>query len=78
MKDVLKWLGAYATVHSRRMHQMSRSNLRIIAAVVVALIVAALLGPLATVVLICVVLFVLPAVNTDVRSEVDREYKNKR
>lgn len=78
MKDVFKWLGAYATVYSRRVHQMSRSSLRIIAAVVVALIVAALLGPLATVVLICVVLFLLPAVNTDVRSEVDREYKNKR
>ena len=74
MRNFFIWLGAYATVYSRRIHQTSPSKLRTIAAVVVALIIAAILGPLATAVLICVVLFVLPAINTELRSEVDREY----
>ena len=78
MRDFLKWLGAYATVYSRRLHNTGRSKLALIAAVVFALIIAALLGPLGTVVLILVVLFVLPAIHADVRSEVDREYRNRK
>ena len=78
MRDFFKWLGAYVTVYSQRIHNTGRSKLALIAAVVFALMIAALLGPLGTVVLILVVLFVLPALNTDVRSEVDKEYKKRK
>ena len=77
MSNILKWLGAYVVVYSRRVCNTSRSKLALIAAVVFALFVAAILGPLGTAVLVIVILFVLPAINTELRSEVDREYKRK-
>ena len=78
MSSFLKWLGAYVTVYSRHVCKTSRSKLALIAAVVFALFLAAVLGPLGTAVLVIVVLFVLPAINADVRSEVEHEYRNRK
>ena len=78
MRDFLQWLRAYASVYSRRAHNISRSKRLIIAAIVFALLIAALLGPIGTVVLVLVVLFVLPVIHTDIRREVDREYQKRK
>ena len=77
MADVFKWLGAYVVVYSRMLHRTSRSRLGFIAAVVFALIIAALLGPVGTLAVLFVALFILPAINTELRREVDNEYKKR-
>lgn len=75
--DFIKWLQAYATVYSRRARNLSTKTIIYLAALVVVALLALILGPLGMIALACIVLFILPAINTDVRSEVEREY-NKR
>jgi hypothetical protein len=74
---VLKWLQAYAIVYSRRLKELDSRTIMFFAALVFVAILALALGPLGTLVLGAIVIFVLPAINADVRSEVDDEY-NKR
>lgn len=75
--DFIKWLQAYATVYSRRARKLSTKTIIYLAALVVVALLALILGPLGMLALVVIVLFVLPAINTDVRSEVEQEY-NKR
>lgn len=75
--DFIKWLQAYAAVYSRRARNLSAKTIIYLAALVVVALLALILGPLGMLALAVIVLFVLPAINTDVRSEVEQEY-NKR
>lgn len=76
--DILVWLQAYATVYVRRLSKMDRKTLLSILVLIVVAVLASALGPAATMVLGVVIIFVLPAINADVRSEVDAEYKRRR
>jgi len=76
--NILKWLQAYATVYCRRLSNTDRKTLLFIVALIFVAVLASALGPAATMVLGVVIIFVLPAINADVRSEVDDEYKRRR
>ena len=76
--DFIKWLQAYATVYSRRARNLSAKTIIYLAALVVVALLALILGPLGMLALAVIVLFVLPAINTDVRSEVEQEYNNRK
>ena len=75
---VLDWFMAYMIVYLGLIKSLSKQGKYYLAAVIVIALVAAALGPLGTVALLVVILFVLPAINSDVRQAVDREYHNLR
>ena len=75
---VLDWFMAYMIVYLGLIKSLSKQGKYYLAAVIVIALVAAALGPLGTVALLVVILFVLPAINSDVRQAVDREYRNLR
>lgn len=76
--DFIRWLQAYATVYSRRVSNLSAKTIIYLAALAVVALLALILGPLGMLALAVIVLFVLPAINTDVRSEVEQEYNNRK
>ena len=75
---VLDWFMAYMIVYLERIKSLSKQSKYYLAALVIIALVAAALGPLGTVALLVVILIVLPAINSDVRQAVDREYRNLR
>lgn len=75
---VLDWFMAYMIVYLGLIKSLSKQGKYYLAALIVIALVAAALGPLGTVALLVVILFVLPAINSDVRQAVDREYRNLR
>ena len=75
---VLRWLGACLTVYIRHLFMLSEASLVEAVMLIFVLLLAAALGPLATVVLILIAVFVLPALNSDVREEIDKEYTRSR
>ena len=68
------WLQAYAIVYSGMVRSLSRGKFLVIAALVFVAIIASLLGPLPTAIMLVIGLFILPAINTDVRQAIDKEY----
>lgn len=76
--NFFKWLQAYATVYARRLGKLDSKTLLCIGALIFVAVLASALGPAATLVLLAVVIIVLPAINSDIRSEVDDEYKRRR
>ena len=76
--NVIRWLQAYATVYVHRLSQLDSKTILVIVALIVVAILASVLGPLATAVLGLIVIFVLPAINSDVRSEVEDEFRRRK
>lgn len=76
--NVIRWLQAYATVYVHRLSKLDSKTILVIVALIVVAILASVLGPLATAVLGLIVIFVLPAINSDVRSEVEDEFRRRK
>lgn len=76
--NVIKWLQAYATVYVHKLSQLDSKTILMIITLIVVAVLASFLGPLATAVLGLIVIFVLPAINTELRSEVDAEYRRRK
>lgn len=75
--NYLKWLQAYITVWGGMASSLDRTRQGYIAAFVFVAFLASIVGPLGTLVLVVLVLFGLPALNTDVRRAVNEEYKKQ-
>lgn len=75
---VFSWLRAYVVVYSDMLRTMTKTRLLYIAALIGVAFLALILGPIGTVLLLIVCLFVLPVINTDVKSAIDREYSKRK
>ena len=75
---VLHWLEACLIVYIRRLFMLSEASLVKAAMFIFVLMLAATLGPLATACLILIAVLVLPALNSDVKKEIDKEYTRSR
>lgn len=70
----LQWIEACLTVYLRRLANLSRASVVKVVVLIFAILLAAMIGLPATVVLVLVAVFVLPALNSDIKNEIDREY----
>lgn len=75
--NFLHWMQAYATVYYRRLCNLNRAAVMYLVALIVAVLLALVLGPLGMLALLLVVLFVLPIINIDVKKEIDEEYNRR-
>jgi len=76
--NVLRWLKAYVVVYIRMLSTMNSERLTYAAAIMLVAIIAALLGPACTVALLVVSVLVLPALNPEVKQEIDRELRKSK
>ena len=70
----LLWLHACLVVYLRRLAAMDSRAQRTLGMLCVSVIVAAFIGPAATLVLLFVTLLILPLLNDGVKREIDAEY----
>lgn len=70
----LQWIEACLTVYLRRLANLSRTSVVKAVVLIFVILLAAMIGLPATVVLVLVAVFVLPALNSDIKNEIDREY----
>ena len=71
---VLQWLHALGVVYLRRLAAMNGRVRAQVLLVLMALLVSAWIGLAATIVLLIAGVLVLPALNPDVKAEIDAEY----
>lgn len=70
----LQWIEACLTVYVRRLATHSRESVVRAVMLIFAFVLAATIGLPATVVLVLIAIFVLPALNSDIKNEIDKEY----
>jgi hypothetical protein len=76
--NFLKWIGACLTVYIRRLGMLDNMSLIKVFILAFVLLLAASLGLPATVFLLIVAVFVLPALNSDIKREIDDEYTKRK
>lgn len=76
--DFLNWLQAYATVFIRRLSKLDSKTILFGFALIVVAVLSLVLGPIGILVLGVIVVFVLPAINADIRSEVEEEMRRRK
>lgn len=76
--DFFKWLQAYATVYTRRLSKLDSKTILFCIALIVVAVLSIALGPLGILVLGVIVVVVLPAINSDIRSEVEDEMRRRK
>ena len=70
----LQWIEACLTVYIRRLATLSRESVVRAVLLIFAIVLAATIGLPATVILVLIAIFVLPALNSDIKNEIDKEY----
>lgn len=76
--NILKWLGACGTVYLRKLFACDNATLIKVCIFVLLLFLAAGIGPLATLFLLVVCVVFLPALNNDIKREIDQEYNRRK
>jgi hypothetical protein len=76
--NFLKWIGACLTVYIRRLGMLDNMSLIKVFILAFVLLLAASLGLPATVFLLIVAVFVLPALNSNIKREIDDEYTKRK
>lgn len=75
---LLKWLQACLLVYTRRLAATSSKTRLIFASGIVAVIIAAMLGLAATLIILIIAGLMLPLLNDSVKRDIDREYTNRK
>ena len=70
----LQWIEACLTVYIRRLATLSRESVVRAVLLIFVIVLAATIGLPATVILVLIAIFVLPALNSDIKNEIDKEY----
>jgi len=76
--NVLKWLAACFTVYMKRLVHSDNMTLIKASVIIFFLMLAAAIGQLATLFLIVVAIIALPALNPDIKKEIDEEYTRRK
>ena len=76
--NFLRWLAACFTVYMKRLVLSDNMTLIKAAVIIFFLMLAAAIGQLATLFVIVVAIIALPALNPDIKKEIDEEYTRRK